>query len=462
MRELPSGTVVAGYRIERRLGAGGTGAVYLARHPRLPRHDALKIMAGPRSAVGGFRDRFRREARLASRLDHPNVVAIYDSGEDGDLLWIAMQCVDGRDAAELVREGGLPAERAIAIVAAAARGLDAAHAAGLLHRDVKPANILVTRDDRVLVADFGIAKEVGDTTATGTVAATPAYAAPEQITGGPLDRRADVYGLGATLYHLVTGQVPYPRETTAAMLHAQLSARPPRPSRAAPALPVALDAVIARALAKDPAQRYASCGELAEAARDTLGGTSFRRVRRIRQAAVAAVAVLAVTATLVAVGSPGGAPATTAAVQPTTRLPVSPWGSSDFIVAAFPELLPSAPSAPGYLGLTCASVDDAQQPAIVCTGDNETVWWLMVKCRTDRSPLGRAATQASRDELETWTRTASSGTAVFRTNPDQYRTQVGNIEVRFDSPDRDFCELQAYGLTTGRELYEQWWPTAPV
>ncbi|MEU8900563.1 serine/threonine-protein kinase [Nocardia sp. NPDC048505] len=452
---LRPGAEVAGYVIERRLGAGGMGAVHLARHPRLPRHDALKVLAPGRSADPGFRERFRREAELASRLDHPNLVSVYGSGADGELLWIAMQFVDGQDAAALVRAGGLPAGRAVAIVAEAARGLDAVHAAGLLHRDVKPANILVSRDgDRVLVTDFGIAKEETGGTATGTMPATLAYAAPEQIRGGELDRRADVYGLGATLYHLLTGQLPFRRETAAAMLHAQLSAPPPRPSRVAPGLPVALDDVIARAMAKDPAQRYDSCGELAEAARAALGGKTFRRVRRVR----VALAAITVAATAAALGLRADPPVDP---PPATAAPVAaPWGSADFLVAAFPDLLPATPAARGHLDLSCKAVDDAAVPGIVCTGDNPTVWWLMVKCRTDRAPYPPITTPG--DGESAWTRPSGSGTAVWRTDPDQYRGQVGKLDVRFGESNRNFCALQAFGMSSGGDLYDRWWSEAPI
>ncbi|QLY34267.1 serine/threonine protein kinase [Nocardia huaxiensis] len=441
------------------------GAVYLARHPRLPRYDALKVLA--RGADPRFRERFQREARLASRLDHPNVVSIHGSGEDGELLWIAMQFVDGQDSAQLVRDGGLTAERAIAIVTQAARGLDAAHRSGLLHRDVKPANILVTQDDeRVLVADFGIAREAADPTATGMLRATPAYAAPEQIRGGSLDHRADVYGLGATLYHLLTGQVPYPRDSTAAMVHAHLTATPPRPSRIAPTLPVALDAVLARALAKDPAERFRSCGELAEAARATLGGKTFQRIRRTRRGALAAAATATVAATVAAVVLTDAAPSDTSAgpspqpavvAPPTTQAPESPWGNAAFIVDAFTSILPAKPSTRGYLNMTCEAVDDPTAPAVVCTGDNNTVWWLQVTCRTDRTEYPAATPGGTDPGTARWSHGTGTGTAVWRTSPDQYRTTVGNLEIRFDTPDRNFCALEAYGMASGKDLYEQWW-----
>lgn len=468
MRELSVGAEIAGYRIERRLGAGGMGVVYLARHPRLPRLDALKVLAY--GSDSRFRERFRREARLASRLDHPNVVSIYNSGENDEMLWIAMQFVDGRDAADLVSDGGLAAERAITIVTQAARGLDAAHAADLLHRDVKPANLLVAADGRVLVTDFGIARETGDseTLAAGLPSATLAYAAPEQIRGAPVDHRADVYGLGATLYHLVTGQVPYPRETAAAMVHAQLSAPPPRPSRIAPTLPTALDAVIARALAKDPAHRYHNCGELAEAARATLGGRTLRHTRRIRRTAAALAAAATVAATVVAFGltdhgsqpaapaaGPAAPPSTTAAS--TTPTPVSPWGNAAFIASAFPTLFPSKPSSRAYLGLTCTVEDDPATPSVVCTGNNVTVSQLTVTCRTDRATFPAITMQDNDEGTENWGSGTSSGTAVWRTVPNQSGDPIGNLEIRFNNPDRNFCALTAHGTPTGQGLYEGWW-----
>lgn len=265
------GDMFAGYRIVRALGSGGMGAVYLAEHPRLPRRDAIKVLDPGHGADPEFRARFEREAEIAARLEHPNVVAVYDRGEEGELLWIAMRFVDGVDASELVRRGRaeLPPARAVRIVAAAARGLDAAHRRGLLHRDVKPANIMVSRaddgSDSVRIADFGIARPIGAATTTNSVLASFAYAAPEQFTGAPLDHRADVYALGCTLYELLTGSVPFVAPSPAAAMRAHLYERPPMPSDTAAELAV-FDPVIARALAKVPRQRYGSCAELAQAA----------------------------------------------------------------------------------------------------------------------------------------------------------------------------------------------------
>lgn len=241
---LRAGEVFADYRIVRQLGAGGMGSVYLARHPRLPRQDALKVLTEGASVDREFRARFIREAELASRLAHPNIVAIHDRGVFEDVLWIAMQFVEGGDVAQLVRQGplALPPERTVHIIGEAARGLDAAHAAGLLHRDVKPANILVAprpgAPDRVLVTDFGIARAAGESTvltAAGEVLATVAYAAPEQISGsGAMDQRVDVYALGGTLYHMLTGTAPFARTTPTAVMHAHLVEPPPRPSAVNP------------------------------------------------------------------------------------------------------------------------------------------------------------------------------------------------------------------------------------
>ncbi|MFC6013326.1 serine/threonine-protein kinase [Nocardia lasii] len=279
--EFGSGASLAGYRIERRLGGGGMGAVYLAQHPRLPRRDAVKVLDARLAVEPTFRARFEREADLAARLRHPNVVQIFDRGVDGDRLWIAMQFVDGLDAAQLLRQGlsVLTPHRAVRIVAEAAEGLDYAHRQGLLHRDIKPANLLIARaddgTDEVLVTDFGIARSMGETTSltsAGSVLGTLAYAAPEQLEGDPLSVRTDVYALGGTLYELLTGFVPFQRESAAALISAHMIEPPPRASAANPALPPALDAVIARAMAKNPDDRFASCGQLADAAVAALTG----------------------------------------------------------------------------------------------------------------------------------------------------------------------------------------------
>lgn len=211
-RPFDAGTIFAGYTIVRRLGSGGMGEVYLAQHPRLPRQDALKVLRPEVSADGEYRERFHREADIAATLWHPHIVGVHDRGEFDRQLWISMDYVDGTDAGALQRDrypGGMPAAEVAEIVAAVADALDYAHQRNLLHRDVKPANILVAKDDqRILLADFGIARWVDDPsglTATNMTVGTVSYAAPEQLMGGQLDGRADQYALAATAYHLLTG-----------------------------------------------------------------------------------------------------------------------------------------------------------------------------------------------------------------------------------------------------------------
>ncbi len=284
---LAAGEEFAGYLVERVLGTGGMGAVYLAKHPRLPRRDALKLLNPAFSGDPNFRARFEREADLAAGLIHRNIVAVYDRGAVGDQLWISMQYVAGVDASIASRaarvgddgEGSMSPHRVVHILAEVGAGLDFAHRAGLLHRDVKPANILLAAADdpsepeHVLLTDFGIAKstdEVQHLTGTGNLLATLAYAAPEQIEARPLDHRVDIYALGCVLYELLTGSVPFPESSPFATMTAHLTKPPPRPSDLLPWLPPGFDAVVGTAMAKDPAQRYQSCRELSLAARAAL------------------------------------------------------------------------------------------------------------------------------------------------------------------------------------------------
>lgn len=232
---LQPGQVFAGYEIERPLGVGGMGAVYLARHPNLPKLVALKLLALVMTDDDDVRARFLREADHVARLDHPNIVAVYDRGEQDGQLWIAMQYIDGSDAAAALRQGPLPPARAVRIITETAKALDFAHNADVLHRDVKPANILLApptagEPERVLLADFGIAKALGDRaglTATGMFYGSLQYAAPEQLDPSiTLDARVDEYSLGCTLYHLLTGAPPYTGHTPRTV-----DARTPAPTR---------------------------------------------------------------------------------------------------------------------------------------------------------------------------------------------------------------------------------------
>ncbi|MGQ4600431.1 protein kinase domain-containing protein [Nocardia sp. R6R-6] len=270
---LQTGDVFAGYVIKRVLGHGGMGTVYLAQHPRLPRLTALKLLKRGLYADPEMRRRFEREADLVARLDHPNIVTVFDRGAEDQQLWISMQYVPGADASCADVDVLAPA-RAVQIASDTAAALDFAHANQVLHRDVKPANILLAkapigRPERVLLTDFGIAGVRGtDTTAgsCGTITATLAFGAPEQLTGQPLDDRADQYSLACTLFWMLTGAPPYPAANPAAVLNSHLYAPIPVLSRMRPGLPPALDPVLARAMAKRPADRFASCSEFAAAA----------------------------------------------------------------------------------------------------------------------------------------------------------------------------------------------------
>jgi serine/threonine-protein kinase len=269
---LGRGQVFAGYTIVRLLGSGGMGEVYLAEHPRLPRHDALKVLPADVSADPEFRSRFNREADLAATLFHPHIVGVHDRGEFEGQLWIAMDYVEGTDAGQLMNarySDGLSEHDVCAIVTAVAGALDYAHQRGLLHRDVKPANILLTEPEdgerRILLADFGIARQLADVsglTVTNMTVGTVAYAAPEQLMGADLDGRADQYALAATAFHLLTGSPPFQHSNPVAVISQHLTATPPKLSDRRPELAY-LDPVLSTALAKDPADRFVRCREFA-------------------------------------------------------------------------------------------------------------------------------------------------------------------------------------------------------
>lgn len=367
---LADGTEFAGYTIVRFLGAGGMGEVYLAQHPRLPRLEALKILGSAVSADDDYRQRFIREADLAAGLWHPNIVRVNDRGECEGQLWLAMDFVDGTDAATLVRDHypvGMPADQVLPILEAIARALDYAHEHhDVMHRDVSPANILLAKpdsgDQRTLLSDFGIARTVGDTsglTATNMTIGTFPYAAPEQLTDEPIDGRADQYALAATVYHLLTGSPLFPHTNPAVVISRHLSSPPPKLAETHPMLRV-FDPVLAVALAKDPADRFARCSEFAEAfaraartrrhpgtaastmprplairpAKSTAASSAAAptdQSRRRWAAVAAAFAVIGLTA-VGASGYPGTAPTTAAKDAP----PAAP-------VQGLPQAAPAAP-----------------------------------------------------------------------------------------------------------------------
>jgi Protein kinase domain len=333
--ELSAGDEFAGYRIERALGRGGMGILYLALEPGLERRVALKLIAPEAAADEVFARRFAEESRIAASIEHPNVVPIYAAGEEEGVPYIAMRYVSGSDLGRrLAREGRLKPEPAVRLIAGVGNGLDAIHAAGLVHRDVKPANVLLSGaadEDHTYITDFGVARNVATEsglTQTGRFVGTLDYVAPEQISGGSVDARADVYALGCLLFKLLTGEVAFPKEGDAAKLYAHLHDPPPAPSLYAPAVPMALDDVVARAMSKEPADRYPSAGDLGRAAVAALSGERpslpertvatgaaatreisgppRRRDRRGVAALAALAAVVAIVAVVALAGGGGG------------------------------------------------------------------------------------------------------------------------------------------------------------
>lgn len=287
---LPNGTTIAGYRIDGVLGSGGMGVVYEATQLSLQRTVALKVLASHLSSDESFCERFRREAMLQAALDHPHIVPVHEAGESDQGLFLAMRLVRGSDLKRLVPEGGIAAERALAILTQVASALDAAHEAGLIHRDIKPQNILVEESGRAYLADFGLIKGAGERglTRTGQYLGSLDYVSPEQIKHKPMSARSDLYAFAAVLFEALSGEVPFPRDTEAAILFAHLSDPPPRLAEGDAELPSALDAVIGKGLAKEPEDRYASATELVEAARAAINGGSFQQADRAEAALPAA------------------------------------------------------------------------------------------------------------------------------------------------------------------------------
>jgi Protein kinase domain len=281
------------------------GVVYRAYDLRLKRTVALKLMAPELALDQRFRERFSREAELAMSLEHPNVVPIHDAGDIDGRLYLAMRHVEGTDLrALLYAEGALDTARALAICSLVANALDAAHANGLVHRDVKPSNVLLDASEHVYLADFGLTRrldEQGGPAGEGRSVGTPAYLAPEQIEGGPVDGRADVYSLGCLLYECLTGETPFAHGSRLAVAWAHLEEEPPSASSRHPELPEAIDAVIRKAMAKEPEDRYPTCRALIAAAEEALGVRRPSALIRHRLWVIAAIATLLLIAAALAV-----------------------------------------------------------------------------------------------------------------------------------------------------------------
>jgi hypothetical protein len=271
---LDKGTTVAGYRIDGALGEGGMGVVYRATQLSLNRSVALKILSSDLGDDEGFRERFRREGLLQAAIDHPHIVTVYDTGETEHGLFLAMRMVRGPTLKDMILGRELDPARTLRILTQVAEALDTAHDVGLTHRDIKPQNILIGSRDHAYLADFGLTKapdEAGRLTATGQFVGTIDYVSPEQIQGEPATGRSDIYALTGVLFECLVGSVPYPKPAEAAVVYAHIAEPPPQPTEHRPELPKAIDDVVAKGMAKDPADRYASAGALLTAAAQAFG-----------------------------------------------------------------------------------------------------------------------------------------------------------------------------------------------
>ena len=332
--EIGIGSEFVGYRIDELIGRGGMGVVYRAFDLRLKRTVALKLLAPELALDERFRERFARETELAISLEHPNVVPIHDAGDVAGRLYLAMRLVAGTDLRKLLRtEGALEPSRALALCRQVANALDAAHAKGLVHRDVKPSNILLDEAEHVYLADFGLTRrleEKGARAGEGRSVGTPAYLAPEQIEGERIDGRADVYSLGCVLYECLTGEAPFVHGSRLAVAWAHLAEEPPSASERDSEVPEAMDAVLRGAMAKSPDERYRTCAALVEAADAALGIRSRPHGRRRLLVAALGAATLGAVAAAFLLGGGNATPS----VVPDSLVKIDP--ESDEIVDVVP------------------------------------------------------------------------------------------------------------------------------
>jgi streptogramin lyase len=363
------GDTLAGYRIDAFIGAGGMGEVYRALDTSLDRNVALKVLVPRLADDERFRERFLRESRLAASLDHPNVIPVYEAGEAEGRLFIAMRFVEGTDLRHVLDdEGVLEPERALALLAPVAGALDTAHAKGLVHRDVKPANILVAAEpasdppEHVYLSDFGLTTLSSHPGEAGPFTGTADYAAPELVTGGPIDGRTDVYALGCVLFECLTGEPPFHGESVMAVLWGHVNDPVPSASERNANLPQPIDAVLQKALAKEPAERYTSSRELIESARDALGITTSSRLTRRQVLLVTGGAVVAVAA---ATGIPlaltrgrGSGPAVTLPLKEHSLVRVE--AATGRLAAATPLGVAPGPVAVGAGAVWATSPDEAK------------------------------------------------------------------------------------------------------
>jgi serine/threonine-protein kinase len=378
------GTDIGGYRILRLLGRGGMSVVYLAEDLRLGRNVAVKVIAPDLAADEGVRDRFLRESNAAASLDDPNVLPIYGAGDADGVLYIAMRYVDGTDLKALIeREGPLDPDRAVSIVSQVASALDAAHDRGLVHRDVKPGNVLLGRPrggEHAYLTDFGLIKRRDRSTGltrTGQFIGTLDYVAPEQVKGGEVDLRADVYSLGCLLYECLTGEPPYIRDTEVATMYAHLEDPPPSVAPKRPELPAGIDAVVARAMAKDPENRYGTAGDLAQDAKAVLGTreaappSTPARSRRTFALVVGGIAAVVAIVVAIAVLTRGGGTSPGASGSPTAQASHAAVPPASSLVEVDPD--------EGTVGKVVAHLPTAcpivRANSVRIVAGEDAVWW---------------------------------------------------------------------------------------
>jgi serine/threonine protein kinase len=382
------GTEVAGFTVDSVLGHGAMGVVYVARQTTPDRRVALKLIAPAYSADENFRRRFLREATAAAAIEHPHIMPVYAAGESDGTLFMAMRLVEGRELRDILNDSaGLPLDRVVRIIQQIGSALDAAHARGLVHRDVKPGNILVApqRDDEqpdfCYLTDFGISTWTSSTsatiTATGQMVGTANYVAPEQIEGGRVDGRADIYSLGCVLFECLTGRPPFAGRPNAGILYAHIHERAPSPGALRPDLPATVDDIVARALRKDPEERYGSCRDLTQDLRAAATSsasltislpigpppsrTRRSRARALRTAAVVAAAAFVIAGSLfavVALSGRGGEPS----APPTAESVLI----RDGVQVTATDTRPASHDAAGNVV--------TYQPPNVIDGDVETAW----------------------------------------------------------------------------------------
>ncbi len=334
------GTQVGPYEIVALLGAGGMGQVYRARDPRLEREVAIKVLADALSHEPGYLERFQREARAVARLNHPNIVQVYDFGEQGNLTYLVMPLIPGGTLRDyLAQRRRLPLAEAVSITDQVTSALQYAHERGLVHRDVKPANILMSTEGRALLTDFGIVRLVEQAGSAGTTlthrgafVGSPEYAAPEMVTGGPIDKRVDIYALGVVLFQLLTGQLPFSGATPVVLLMQQTQQPPPAPRSINPEIPPAVEAVVLKALAKQPEARYQTAAELMAALREAISSPAIET--RLAQFPPGAIGDLPTVATN-NIPIPGSGPATYAPAGPGFGPPPG-WGGPGSAPAGWP------------------------------------------------------------------------------------------------------------------------------